>query len=210
MPLFLPSSPRAACALAVSFFTVASTLSLANLTDIFHESRFPQCFPSPTSPRLQPLSEHDCLRALGIFLTNLPFGVTPVLTHDPDKAHLPQYVLAPAIAVSGECMFGADIPQGRDARINRQNLVYQAHLLIAACVGKAEYDGGRSHLKLRQSTSWIDIDFRYWVPLTNVTKNGVGNVTHDSRLVLNSATAVALPAISAIPDNAMVARKWAG
>ena len=106
-------------------------------------------------------------------------------------------------------MFGADIPPGRDAPIDLGALIYRAHVLMAACV-KAGYDGGRSRVEVPRSATWINIDFQYWMPLTNVTESGVGNVTDSSGLVLNASTAAALPALSAISDNAMVARRWTG
>lgn len=211
MPLFLPSLLWATCALTFSFFTRASTLSLANETHILREDfRYPLCFPPPAPPRIQPLSKSECERALMVFMTNLPLGPTTILTHDPDKAHLPQYILAPAIAMYGECWFGADIPPGQDAPIDAQSLIYQAHRIVMACVGKAEYDGGRSRVEVPGTQTWIDIDFQYWVPLANATQDGVGNITGNFELVLNSPTAAALPALPAISDSAMVERRWAG
>ena len=209
MPSLTPLSLRAACPLAFSFFAIASTSSPTNETRILQEPGYPLCFPPPSSPRLQPLSQHDCRHALGVFLRNLPFGY-PTLTHDPDKAHLPDYVLAPAIEMYGDCMFGADIPPGRDALIDLDALVYRAHVLMAACVGKAEHDGGISRVEVPESGAWIDIDFQYWVSLANVTKDGFGNITDGSGLILNSSTAAALPALSAFPDSAMVAKRWTG
>lgn len=107
-------------------------------------------------------------------------------------------------------MFGADIPLGEDAPIDVQTLVYKANVLISKCVGNAEYDGGRSDLEVPGSATHIDIDFRYWVPLANVTKSSVGNLTDDSELVLSPSTAAALPVLSAFTDSAMVARRWGG
>ena len=193
-----------------SFCTVASTLSLANKTHIVHDPRFPRCFPPPPTPRLQPLSKPDCERALEVFLARLPNPGRPFLTHDPDKAHLPGYILAPAIAMYGDCMFGADSPVGQDARIDAQTLLYKANVLMNNCVGKAEYDGGQSQMRIPRSANYITIDFQYRVSLTNGTENGVGNFTEDSGLVLSPSTAAALPVLSAFPDSAMVARGWEG
>ena len=191
-----------------SFCTIASTLSLANKTHIVHDPRFPFCFPPPPTPRLQPLSKPECERALEVFLASLPVRGSPFLTHDPDKAHLPGYILAPAKVIYGECMFGADSPVGQDARIDVQTLIYKANVLMAKCVGTAEYDGGQSQMRKPRSTNYITIDFRYWVPPTNGTENGIGNFTDDPALVLSPSTAAALPALSASPDNVMAARGW--
>ena len=73
---------------------------------------------------------------------------------------------------------------------------------MAACVGKAEYDGGRSRVEVQGSTTWINIAFS----ISNLL-DGVGNILDSSGLVLNSSTAAALPALSATSDNAMVARR---
>ena len=189
---------------------MTSALSLANETHILQAGpSYPLCFHPPALPRLEPLSKVDCERALAAFMRRLPIGITPILTHDPDKAHLPPYILAPAIATYGECMFGADTPYGQDAPIEARSFIYQAHTIVIACVGKAEYDGGMGVVEIEGSTKWIDIDFQYWVPVANTTQDGVGNITDKSELVLNSPTSTALPALSAISDNAMVARRWA-
>ena len=144
------------------------------------------------------------------FMTNLPFGVTSVLTHDPEMLHLPRYILAPAITIYEECMFRADSPPFQDAPIDAQNLIYHAHVLELACVGRAEYGGGRSRVEVRRFQTWITIDFQYWDPLANATESGVGNITDSSGLLLKSSTATALPALSTISDSAMVAERWAG
>lgn len=107
-------------------------------------------------------------------------------------------------------MFRVDISLGRDVYIDLEVLIYYTYILMAACVGKAEHNGGRSRVEVPGSLTWINIDFQYWVPLANVIESGVGNVMDSSELLLNSSTAVALPALSAVSDNAMVARRWAG
>ncbi len=206
MPLFVPRSLLPARALAFSFLTIASAFSLANDTNIMHNFRSPACYPVSGSPRIVPLSERDCLLALGEFQRDLPFGVTPILTHDPDKAHLPQYILAPAIATYGECTFRAGIPPGNDARIDVEALVYQAYVLMAKCVGKADYDGGRSRAEAKGARTWINIEFRYYTP-TTVTNFGVGSITNDSGLDLSSSTAKALLSLSAIPSNVVAASR---
>ena len=205
MPVFPPLSLLPACALAFSFFTIASAFSLSNETNPLHSPRSPTCYPASGSAERPPLSEHDCQRALDNFRGDLPLFLPPILTRDPDKAHLPGYILAPATATYIECTFRANIPPGNDARIDVRALVYRAVVLIAKCVGKAEYDGGRSNVEVEGALTWINIDFRSSTPLTTVTNVGVGNITNAAGLVLDSSTAETLPSIPAIPDNAVVA-----
>ena len=205
MPLLVPLSLLPACALALSFFTIASAFSLTNESNPLNP-RKPSCYPASGRAVLPLLSEHDCLQALGEFERNLPF-VTPILTHDPDKAHLPGYILAPARATYGECMFRADIPPGNDARIDVQALVYQANVLAAKCVAQAGFDGGRCNVAAEGALIWIKIDFRHLIPLTNVTKVDVGNITNAVGLILNSSTAETLPSLAAIPGTAVVASR---
>ena len=107
-------------------------------------------------------------------------------------------------------MFGADSPVGQDARVDVQTLRYKANVLMAKCVGTAEYDGGQTGMRIPRSTNYIIIDFRYSVPLTNMTENGVGNFTADSGLGSSPSTAASLPVLSASPDNVVAARGWDG
>ncbi len=205
MPLFLPLSLLPACALAFSLNTIASAFSLVNESNPL--PRKPFCYPATGSALIPLLTEHDCLRALGVFERDLPFFDTPILTHDPDKAHLPDYILAPATATYGECMFRADIPQGNDARIDVQALVYQANVLAAKCVARAGFDGGRCSVEAEGAKTWIDIVFRHLIPLTTVTKVDVGNITSAAGLVLNSSTAETSPSLAAVPGTAVVASR---
>ena len=117
MPSLTPLSLLAACTLAFSFFKIALTSFPTNKTQILQDPGYPLCFPPPSSAQIQPLSEHECRQALGVFLWNLPFSYTPTLTYALDKAHLPNYVLALVIAMYGECLFRVNIPLGRDAWI---------------------------------------------------------------------------------------------
>ena len=73
VPSLIPLSLLAAFALAFSFFKIASTSSPTNKTLIFQDPGYPLCFPPPSSARIQPLSEHECRQALGVFLRNLLF-----------------------------------------------------------------------------------------------------------------------------------------
>ena len=200
MPLLLKLSLLPWCALAFSFFTTASTFSLTNEFNLINP-RKPNCYPA--SGDIPPLTERDCQQALGEFQRNLPFFEYPILTRDPDKAHLPQYILAPVTATWRECMFRADIPQGNDAPIDVQALVYQANVLMAKCVTQAYSDGGRCSVEAEGSTVWIKIDFRHLTPLTNVTNVGVGNITNAAGLVLNFSTAENPPSLPAISGNAV-------
>ncbi|KAK0507623.1 hypothetical protein JMJ35_010146 [Cladonia borealis] len=204
MPLLVPFSQLPGCALALSFFTIASAFSLANGNNPLNP-RNPSCYPASGSALLPPLSERDCLQALGEFERNLPFVVTPILTHDPDKAHLPAYILAPATATWGECMFRADIPPGNDARIDVQDLVYQANVLLAKCVAQADYDGGQCSVEAEGAKIWIKIDFQHLIPLTKVTRVGVGNITNAAGLVLDSSTAETVLSPPAMSGNAEAA-----
>ena len=191
-----------ACALALSSVTIASGFFLANETNPLDplNPRSPSCYPASGSTILSPLTERDCLQALGDFQRNLPFVITPILTHDPDKAHLPAYILAPATATWGECIFRADIPPGNDARIDVQALEYEAIVLLAKCVARPDYDGGQCSVEAEGAQIWIRIDFQHsMIPLTNVTRAGVVNVKNADELVVNSSngkTALSLPAIS--------------
>ena len=199
MPLLVSLHLLPACALALSFFTIASAFSLLNETDPLNP-RTPSCYPASGSAPLPPLTERDCLQALEEFQRNLPFAVTPILTHDPDKAHLPAYILAPATAIWGECMFRADIPPGNDARIDVKALEYEANVLLAKCVARADYDGGQCIVEAEGAKIWIRIDFQHsMIPLTNVTRVGVGNITNAAGLVLNASTVetvLSLPVMS--------------
>ena len=207
MPLFVSWSLLPVRVLAFSFFIIASAFSLANETNTLHDFPDPSCYPVSGSPRLPPLGERDCLQALEDFQNKVPIGLTPILTHDPDKAHLPQYILAPAIATYQECTFRADFRLGNDARIDVEALVYQAIMLMMKCVGKADYEGGCSRVQAKGSAIWIDIEVRYYTPPTAVTKAGAGNMTSASGLVLSASTAEALPSLSAISGNAVVASR---
>ena len=207
MPFFVPLSLLPARALAFSFFTIASAFSLANETNLLHNPHSPSCYPASGSAPIPPLSEHDCMQALGDFQRNLPYFATPILTHDPDKAHLPQYILAPATVTFIECTFRADIPPGIDVPFDVNDLVYRARVLIAVCVGKADYEGGRSSVKAEGVETWINIDFRYSTPLATLTKVDVGNITSAPGLVFNSATPETLPSLSAIPGSTAIASR---
>ena len=204
MPLLVPLSLLPACALAFSLFTIASAFSLANDTNPVNP-REPSCHPASGSALLPPLSERDCLQALGGFERNLPFAITPILTHDPEKAHLPAYILAPATATWGGCMFRADIPPGNDARIDVQALVYQANVLLAKCVAQADYDGGQCSVEAEEAKIWIKIDFQHLIALTKVTRVGVGNITNAAGLVLDSSTAETVLSLPAMSGNAEAA-----
>ena len=201
MPLFIKLFLLPWCALAYSFFTIASAFSLTNEFNLINP-RKPTCYPA--SGGIPPLTERDCLQALGDFQRNLPFFDYPILTRDPDKAHLPEYILAPVTATWGECMFRADIPQGNDAPIDVQALVYQANVLMAKCVAQDYFDGGRCSVEAEGATVWIKIDFMHLTPHTNVTNVGVGNITNAAGLVLNSSTTKIQPSLATISGNAVV------
>ena len=203
MPSVVPLSLLPACTLAFSFLTIASAFSLANESNPLNP-RKPSCYPASGSAELPLLSEHDCLQALGEFERNLPFADAPILTHDPDKAHLPNYILAPARATYGDCMFRADIPPGNDARIDVQDLVYRANVLVAKCVEQAGFDGGLCSVEAEGAPIWINIDFRHLTYLTNMTNVDFGNITNVG-LIMNSSTAETLRAPAAVPETAVVA-----
>lgn len=101
-------------------------------------------------------------------------------------------------------MFRADIPPGNDAPIDVQALVYQANVLIATCVAKADYDGGRCSVEAEGVRIWINIDFRHWLYLTNARTVDLGSITSAAGLILNSSTNESLPSLSADPGNAVV------
>ena len=155
---------------------------------------------------MSPLTERDCLQALGEFQRNLPFVITPILTHDPDKAHLPAYILAPATATWGECIFRANIPPGNDARIDVQALEYEAIVLLAKCVARPDYDGGQCSVEAEGAKIWIRIDFQHsMIPLMNATRVGVGNDTNAAELVLNSSTVETVLSLPVMSGNAEAA-----
>ena len=184
----------------VLFFKIASTSSPTNKTHILQDTDYPFCFPPSSSARIQPLNEHECRQTLGVFLRILLFNYSPTLIYNLDKARSPNYVLALGIPMYEECLFGLDILLGRDACIDLEAVIYRAHVLIAARVGKAEYDGRRSCVVVPGSLTWINVDTQYWVSLANITENGSSNITDNFELVLNSSTAAVLPALSAISE----------
>ena len=189
----------------MSFFTTASAFSLASRTNPLNPST-PSCYPASGSAILSPLTERDCLQALWEFQRNLPFAIAPILTHDPDKAHLPAYILAPATATWGECIFRANIPPGNDARIDVQALEYEATVLLAKCVARADYDGGQCSVEAKGAKIWIRIDFQHsMIPLTNVTRVGVGNITDAAGLVFNSSTVETVLSLPVMSGNAEAA-----
>ena len=102
-------------------------------------------------------------------------------------------------------MFRADIPPGNDARINVPALEFEANLLLAKCVARADYDGGQCSVEAEEAKIWIKIDFQHLIPFTEVTRVGVGNITNAAGLVLDSSTAETVLSLPAMSGNAEAA-----
>ena len=120
------------------------------------------CFPASVAPRAQRLIVLDCWTALLNFQRDLPLGVNPILTRDQDKAHLPNYVFAPAGYFHNDCKFGMDLARaGSDVTIDADDLIPRAIALTENCMDEPGVDGGRCTVRTEGAVNWIVISFQH-------------------------------------------------